>query len=89
MKAEWTDVSLFKKYLEEKVVLMPTSIRTYVDSISRFLGQNPDIEDLNTYNEFIIKYAIKKRCNHYYSGIKAYINFKTIQLYFTKLTIIT
>lgn len=76
MKANLLDLSLFKRNLEEKSTLMPGSIKTYLDSVSRFLSTDPNLEDINCYNEFIIKYSIKKRCHHYYSALRRFIEFK-------------
>ena len=71
-----SDLPLFKEWLINKKILQPSSIKTYIDSVSRFLATNPNVYDLEDYNNFIIKYAIKKRCGHYYSALKAFIEYK-------------
>ncbi len=70
------DLPLFQKWLEDKGTLSESTIYVYTRSIGRFLSNDPDIDDLDTYNNFMIKVAIKKRCSHYYSAIKAFIQFK-------------
>jgi len=76
MKAELFDISFFEEWLREKRRLSESSIFVYVRSVERFLAKDPDIHNLDDYNNFLIEVAIKKRCNHYYSALKAYIEFK-------------
>lgn len=66
----------FENYLKEKTELKNSSIQTYKDSIIRLLSQKKfDKNNLEDYNNFLVKYSIKKRCSHYYSAIKHYIRF--------------
>ena len=67
---------MFEQWLMEKRNLADTSLHTYIQSITRFLAFNPDIDKLESYNDFLIKYTQKKRCSHYYSVLKAFIEFK-------------
>lgn len=76
MKSHITDSSMFEQWLIEKRNLADTSIYTYIQSINRFLIFDFDLEKLESYNDFLIKYAHKKRCSHYYSVLKAFIEFK-------------
>ena len=69
------DIELFKKYLERKGLSEGTVV-SYTKSVERFLITKPDLNELESYNDFIIKYAIKKRCSHYASALKEFINFK-------------
>lgn len=70
------DVSFFKEHLEEKLNLKESTIFQYTQVLSRFLVTNPDIENIESYNNFIIKYAIKKRNWQYYTVLKTYIDWK-------------
>jgi len=78
MKQNFMDLPLFRQWLMDKKILQPSSVRTYYDSVSRFLSTNPQIDNLEDYNNFLIKYSIKKRCSHYYSALKAFIEFKIV-----------
>lgn len=76
MKSHITDVSLFQQYLKDRRKLADSSINMYVSSIVKFLVTDPDLENLEDYNNFLIQYTVKKRCNHYYSILRAFIDFK-------------
>jgi len=76
MKANDMDIGLFKRWLENKGTLAESTIMVYTGSVGRFLAGSPDIENIEDYNSFLIKVAIKKRCSHYYSALKAFIEFK-------------
>jgi len=76
MKSHITDLSLYEYYLKEKGLLAESSIYTYTRSVKRFLATNPDLENIEDYNEFLVKVGIKKRCTHYYSALKSFIQFK-------------
>ena len=76
MKTNIMDSSFFKMWLEEKGTLTEGSINLYVRGIEMFLKHNPDLEDLEVYNKFLIQMTIKKRCSHMYSVVKAFIDFK-------------
>lgn len=71
-----TDLPLYRNWLLEKRMLAESSISVYCEVIGRFLSTNPDLSSLEVYNTFIIDNAIKKRCYHYFSAIKAFIEFK-------------
>jgi integrase len=76
MKADALDVVLFDNYLKEKRNLKESSRYTYTRCIEAFLKFNPDIDKLEDYNNFIIKYAVKKRSRNYYSILKTFIEWK-------------
>lgn len=88
MKSAPTDVPLFRMWLIEKRKLADSSISTYIDVIKRFVARNLDITKLESYNNFIIAYSIKKRNSHYYSALRWYIEYKiddsTIKNYLLK-----
>ena len=75
-KWEITDPSLFKMWLEEKFQLADSSINVYVAALKSYLQNDPNIEDLSSYNTFLIKTAVKKRATFYFTVLKHYINFK-------------
>jgi len=74
-KATIFDASLFQRYLQEKSTFSDSSIYVYVGGVIKFLKTNPDIDNLEDYNNFIIKHCIKKRANYYYSILKKFIEF--------------
>lgn len=76
MKAHLTDLALFKLWLNEKRMISASSIHVYCEAVERFLKTNPDVDNLDDYNNFIITHSIKKRCSHYYSALKAFAEFK-------------
>jgi integrase len=76
MKAHITDLSLYRLWLGEKRNLSEGSVQVYCEAVECFLKGNPDIDSLEDYNNFIIEHAIKKRCYHYYSALKAFIEYK-------------
>jgi len=73
---DFFDLILFEQHLKDKKNLSEGSIHTYTRTVERFLLTNPNLEELEAYNDFIIKYAIKKRCLHYASALKEFIRFK-------------
>jgi len=76
MKCHITDIPLFKEWLLERKFLAESSVFTYIKSLEHFLKNNPDIDKLEPYNDFLIKMTIKKRTTHHFSVLKAYIEFK-------------
>ena len=70
------DVILFKQFLEEKKGLAPSSVYTYIKSLEKFLVTDPNLYELEDYNTFLIEMTVKKRCGHFYSVIKAFIEYK-------------
>ena len=76
MKANNMDLPLYEQWLKSKGRLASSSIYVYTKSVERFLVSNPDVDSLEDYNQFLIKVSVKKRCNHYYSAIKSFIEFK-------------
>lgn len=76
MKFHVTDLALFEVYLRERKSLSDSSINVYVSAIGKFLLSNPEQENIEEYNNFIIKHAIKKKSLHFYSILKTFIEFK-------------
>lgn len=71
------DEASYKEFLEKKQ-LKESSINTYIGVIRTFFIEtsNLDIENIDTYNNFLVKYTIKKRCGYYYNIIRSYIDWK-------------
>jgi len=76
MKAHITDIVWYSEYLKEKKNISESTVHLYCEVMTRFIKTNPDIDSLEAYNNFIIKYSIKKRLYSYYSALKNYIDFK-------------
>lgn len=71
------DVQLFKEWLIKKNPnLKESSIYLYVGGVKCFLANNPDINNLDSYNDFIVGKTIKKNALHYYTVIKYFIQYK-------------
>ena len=76
LKPHITDLPLYKYHLVQKGKLADSTIYNYTRSVERFLALDPDLENLDDYNNFLVKVMVKKRCNHYYSALKSFILFK-------------
>jgi len=68
--------SMFGEWLLNKHQLSNSSLHYYILGIKRFLAENPQLDNLEHYNTFLVKVMIKKRCSNYYSMIKKFIEFK-------------
>lgn len=71
MKADLLDISFYKDFLRGKN-MSDSTITVYMGTIREFLTSNPDIELPETYIDFLIKTAIKK---------KRYGNFYALQYF--------
>ena len=76
MKPDLMDSSLYKEYLLNDKILAPSTTHHYVVILEGFLKGNPDIEDSESYNQYIIAKAFKKRSYYTYYALKKYIEFK-------------
>ena len=70
------DINLFTDFLNEKRNLADSSLYNYVKAVEKFLVERNDPLNIEDYNRFIIKYAIKHRSAYYYSALKAFIEYK-------------
>jgi len=75
MKPDYTDIITFKEYLENKG-LSDSSVYVYMSAIKKFINIQPNIDDINDYNNFLWQHTVEKRSYHYYDIIKNYIKFK-------------
>jgi len=76
MKSHITDPAMFGLWLDSHKQLSESTRTMYISSLISFLKKNPEIDKLDTYNEFIIKTCIKKRSTHFYTVLHDYITFK-------------
>ena len=66
---------LFEQWLIDKKGLAESTVYVYRHCVQTYLLNNPNTNDLESYNRFIIEHAVKKRSNHYYSALKNFIEF--------------
>jgi hypothetical protein len=64
----------FKDYLDAKN-LASSSVYVYVSAAKKFLLTNPDLDKIDSYNDFIFEHAIKKRSNYTYDSLKLFIKY--------------
>lgn len=76
MKPDIMDLVMYEQWLTEKRDLSEGSVYIYKKYISMFLNTNPDIDDLNAYNNFLVKDKSKKRTYAYLYALRWYITFK-------------
>lgn len=76
MKSDRFDLPFFEEWLGDKKNLADSTIFTYSRSVKRFLARNPDIDKVEDYNNFLVDLVKKKRSNHYYSALRAFIEYK-------------
>ncbi len=70
------DLFLFKEWLRDFRRLSESSIYSYYLILKKFFMECTDLEDIEQYNWFLARYTHKKRCTHYFSVVKAYLQFK-------------
>jgi len=68
-----TLVFMYKEWLEKNRDLTETTLYSYVNSIETFLSESKDIYNLEDYNNFLIKRAIKGRGTYHYTSLKFFI----------------
>jgi len=76
MKADLMDPSLYKDYLLNDRIIAHSTARAYTIVLSGFLKHNPDIDNVNAYNDFIIEKAFKGRSFYTYYALLGYIKYK-------------
>lgn len=76
MKIDLFDGLMFSKYLRDEKGLSFSTINGYTNTINRFLDTNPDLEDSNSYNNFIVQSAIKKKNYSTFYTLKSFIEFR-------------
>lgn len=79
MKSDLTDIGEFKNYLESRG-LVDNSIFQYISVLNKFLTDNPDIDEIDSYNSYIVEHCVKNRSYHVYYALKAYLKFKLSDL---------
>lgn len=71
----------FKEWLKVNRQLSDSSIEVYLTIINKFLQSNPDLQDIDSYNDFLQEHIIKKRSSYALFAIKLFILY-----YFPKKT---
>jgi len=51
MKTQWADLPMFRLELENQGKLADSTIYSYIKSIDHFLKDNPDLSNINDYND--------------------------------------
>src|SRR6056297_917620 len=69
------DAQLYEQYLIEKKNLSESSRYLYVVTVEKFLSQYDKLDDIDSYNKFIISNGIKKRSTYVYSVLKSFIEY--------------
>lgn len=70
------EVPLFEEHLRDRH-LAETTIFVYVSTLKQFLEKNPNVENIEDYNRFLIEHSIEKRTYNHYYALKLYIKWKT------------
>ena len=70
------DIIFFEQYLKDKKQMKNSSVYQYTQVLAKFLKRFPDLTTTESYNNFLLDESTKKRNYHYYSVLKAFINFK-------------
>lgn len=76
LKSDIMDSGMFRNYLEEKVQLMPSSIYIYTTYVNAFLNTDPDLEDIDSYNKYLVEKVVRHRSDRTQTALKHFINFK-------------
>jgi integrase len=67
------EVQGFKDWLRVNRQLSETSEKNYLIIVNKFLSENPDLEDIDSYNQFLHTHIIKKRSSYALYAIKLFI----------------
>jgi integrase len=70
------DSIVFGEYLKNKGKLAQSTQYIYMQALNTFFFTNPNINNSEDYNKFLIEHSIKKRNYSYYYALKAFIDFK-------------
>lgn len=77
MKSSYADLPLYEEFLKDKTGLKDSSIYTYVIGLRRFLAENPEVDKIEDYNDFLIRTTQRKRnANFYFFALKHFIKYK-------------
>ena len=70
------DNALFEDYLKNDPKLSPNTVYLYRTMANAFMLTNPNLLNINDYNDYITKVSFKKRSYSTYYALKRYIEFK-------------
>jgi integrase len=79
MRPSLTDIALFDLWMRESTTLADSTRHLYFHCTKRFLAENPDLENIEDYNNFLIERTVKKRAMCYYGAIRKFVEFKIIK----------
>jgi integrase len=65
----------YETFLHTRTSLCNGTIAMYRFAVKKFVKEYNNLENLEFYNEFLLKYAIKKRSTLYYSALKHLVRF--------------
>jgi integrase len=69
------DILEYEDFLKSQG-LRESTIALYSITIANFLMVDPDIYEIDSYNQYIVDHSIKRRSNYFYDALKNYIKFK-------------
>jgi len=75
-KNEFLDIALFENYLNEDINITYNTVYLYKTMANAFLLRNPNLNDINSYNEFIKEFCFKKRSISAYYALIKFIDYK-------------
>ena len=70
------DTAIFEDYLKADLKIAPNTAYLYRTMANAFLLTNPNLLDVNTYNDHITKVSFKKRSYSSYYALKKFIEYK-------------
>lgn len=70
-----TDPSIYQIYLETKKLTEGT-IELYVGVITCFILRNPDLKEINSYNNFLLEKTVKGRSGYCHYAMRHYVKWK-------------
>lgn len=68
------EIGLFSDYIRDRG-LRQSSVQIYTAIVRRFLAMSPDVNSLTDYNNFLIKYAVKKSQYNYPYALMKFIDY--------------
>lgn len=76
VKADIMDAQLFRRWLIDVKHIAQSTTYNYYYCLHGFMKTNPDIDDITSYNQFLIDNSIKKRTMMYEYTFKLFLEYK-------------
>ena len=67
-------ITMFREWLDRKG-LRESSVYMYSHAVKSFLAGQPDIDDIESFNDYLVKHAIERRSNYVYAAFRHFIDF--------------